>query len=710
MQNKDWKNIKRILQNVLDMEVNDRQRYLDGLEIGREIKAEVEALLAFEETAENWSPKTALELSRELFEDEISKSSLVGQKIGIYQITQEIGFGGMGAVYLAKRVDEKFEQKVAIKMLRREFNTEKIRRRFRQERKMQAALVHPNIASLIDAGTTDDGVPYLVMEYVEGVRIDKFCSENKLNLNERLKLFNKVCEAVSFAHRNLIIHRDIKPSNIIVTNVGEPKLLDFGISKLIDNGDETTKTITKLGAMTPEYASPEQIKGESVTTATDIYSLGVVLFKVLTGTMPFDTENKSDAKIFSEITNSKPKKPSEATLNNPKSKIQNPKSLKGDLDNIILKSLRKEPERRYRSVEQFAADIRRFMDGLPVTARPSTFSYRASKFYNRNKISVLAGLLILLSLITGITVAFWQANKARKQARISAESQRLAEIESKRANAETHKANTEKEKAEKISQFMAKVISYANPRWYAEGAKFKGDAKVIEVLDDLTNKIDTEFAGQPDIQAELHHKFSEVYNGRGKKEPREKQLFHAKQALQLRKQFYGVKHELIAKDMYYLCAALKTADKPDHEKIAKISAEAIEMMRETNPNNLNLPYMLQDYSIALIMPYDTKTKENYEKSHKFYLQAALPITDRNRYELAETYLHEAFPIFRRFYKEDNLAIAQNECVLAYSLLMQNKMMDFVRHYKTCTDLDKKPNINSKELINMIEDALAKKNK
>ncbi|MDQ3634693.1 MAG: hypothetical protein M3405_09320 [Acidobacteriota bacterium] len=377
--------------------------------------------------------------------------------------------------------------------------------------------------------------------------------------------------------------------------------------------------------------------------------------------------------------------------------------LKGDLDNIILKSLEKEPERRYQTVEQFSADIRRFIDGLTVSARPTTFSYRAGKFYRRNKIPVIVGVLILLSLITGITAAIWQANEAGEQARI-------AEIESERATAETKKAKTEKEKAEKISQFMAKVISYANPQWYAEGAKFNGDVKVIDVLNDLTNKIDTEFPGQPDIQAELHHKFSEVYINRNSKESREKQLFHARRALQLRKQFYGEKHELIAKDMYYLWAVLITIDEPDHEKIAKMLAEAIEMMRETNPNNLNLPYMLQDYSGFTMLPNDPESKENFEKNHKFYLQAAIPSTDKNRYQLAEAYLREALPIFRKFYKQDNQATAQNECLLAYSLLMQNKMTDFERQFKTCNDLEEKLNIDSKGFIKIIEDALAKKNK
>ncbi len=715
MKTHNWKKVSEILLDCLEVETSNRRKFLDDLKISPEVSTEVESLLAFETETEDFMTLSANEISRDFFSfDESGEKSFVAQQIGIYKIIKELGFGGMGAVFLAERTDGKFEQEVAIKLLKREFNVEKIRRIFRREREILAALTHPNIARLLDAGKTGDGIPYLVMEYIEGVPVDKFCLENSLELNERLKIFNKICEAVAFAHRNLIIHRDLKPSNILITKDGETKLLDFGISKLLDESAETPKNTTLFGAMTPEYASPEQIRGETVSTATDIYSLGVVLYKMLTGTFPkddTDTRKEEDAGTEGRGDAENENKRKQKIAASPRRRV--PASfhrrtvavseIKGDLKNIIGKSLSDEPERRYQTVEQFSADIWRFIDGLPVTARSATFSYRAGKFYNRNKISVIAAALMVISLLAGISVAVRQTNVAKKQARIANESQKLAELE-------TVKAKSEKEKSEKISQFMAKVISYANPRWYAEGAKFDGDVKIIDVLDDLTDKIETEFAGQPDIQAELHHKFSEVYNGRGTKEAREKQLFHARRALKLRKQFYGEKHELIAKDMYYLCAALKTFKKPDHEKIAKISAESIEMMRETNPNNLNLPFMLQDYSIGLMMPYDINTKENFEKSHKFYLQTAMPPTDKNKYQLAENYLREALPIYRKYYKEDNQAIAQNECILAYSLLMQNKMTDFERYFTTCKDLDKKPNIDSKGTINIIEDALAKKSK
>lgn len=265
----------------------------------------------FEAVSADFMSLEITDFTKDFTPEEKMENSLVGQKIGIYEIVGELGFGGMGAVYLAERADGKFAQKVAVKMLRREFNTEQIRRNFKREKEILAKLDHPFIARLLDAGKSEDGIPFLVMEYVEGLPIDQFCENENLSLTERLKLFNKVGEAVSFAHQNLIIHRDLKPSNIIVTKSGEPKLLDFGISKLLDAEDAENKTaLTLLGAMTPEYASPEQIKGEIVTTATDIYSLGVVLYKILTNNLPFQSKGKTNSELLKAITEDEPTAPS----------------------------------------------------------------------------------------------------------------------------------------------------------------------------------------------------------------------------------------------------------------------------------------------------------------------------------------------------------------------------------------------------------------
>ncbi len=269
MQADSWKLVKDIIRDALRIDVGRRHEYLASIDAPGEVRAEVESLLACEAESSDFMSLPITDFSRDFVtngkhEPEIS---LIGQKIGIYEIVREIGVGGMGAIYLARRADGKFEQQVAIKMLKREFNHEKLRRHFRREREIQARLNHPNIARLLDAGTTDDGIPFFVMEYIDGIPIDKYCEKNNLDLDARLKLFNRVCSAVLHAHRNLIIHRDLKPSNILVGDTGEPKLLDFGISKLLDDGNlENAPALTILGAMTPEYASPEQIRRERVTT------------------------------------------------------------------------------------------------------------------------------------------------------------------------------------------------------------------------------------------------------------------------------------------------------------------------------------------------------------------------------------------------------------------------------------------------------------
>src|SRR6266568_1726774 len=276
----------------------------------------------------------------------------------------------MGEVYLAH--DPELDRKVAIKLIKSHLKTKELLRRFRNERQILANLQHPNIARLFEAGANADGLPFFVMEYVEGKPIDQYANEQQLSLTDRLKLFRTVCSAITCAHQNLVIHRDIKPNNILVTANGEPKLLDFGIAKLLHETDSQEATLTMFHAMTPEYASPEQVKGEAITTASDVYSLGVLLYELLTGRRPYKLKRLTTDEITKAICEQEPAKPSAS--------IRNQKSLRGDLDNIVLKALRKEPQRRYASVEQFSEDIRRHLEGLPVIARKDTVAYRTSKF------------------------------------------------------------------------------------------------------------------------------------------------------------------------------------------------------------------------------------------------------------------------------------------------------------------------------------------
>ncbi|HWY50977.1 MAG TPA: protein kinase [Chthoniobacterales bacterium] len=339
-----------------------------------------------------------------------------GEQLGDYKIISLIGEGGMGQVYLAE--DTKLGRKVAIKLLKLGLGTGSFIRHFHQEERILAGLTHPNIAQLYGGDVSSKGLPYFAMEYVDGARLDDYCRDHRLSIADRLKLFRKICSAVSYAHHRLVIHRDLKPANIRVTVEGEPKLLDFGIAKLLDpTTSEMDQTMTFAAVMTPDYASPEQVRGETMTTASDVYSLGVVLYELLTGQKPYKIDNRTPVNVARAITEQEPARPSTAIakISDSQSEIRNPKLLRGDLDNIVLKALRKEPERRYASVDEFSEDIRRYLEGRPVIARKDTLGYRTSKFVARNKIAVAAAVLIILSLIGGIVTTGWEAHRANQQ-------------------------------------------------------------------------------------------------------------------------------------------------------------------------------------------------------------------------------------------------------------------------------------------------------
>ncbi len=351
----------------------------------------------------------------------------IGENIGGYRIEREIGSGGMGAVYLGVRDDEAFEKKVAVKIVNEyASDPEYLNRRLCAERAILAKLDHPNIARLIDGGTTEAGLPYFIMEFVEGRPISTYCDDRKLTVRQKLTLFQGVCAAIHYSHRNLIVHRDLKPGNILVTEAGVPKLLDFGIAKLLaeDSGHPQQRTTTIHRVMTPVYASPEQIRGEPVTTASDVYSLGVVLFEILTGNLPYRFEDESAAAVERVIRHGEPVRPSEAVLEEndenarpDAARLRLSRELAGDLDAILLCALRKEPDRRYDSAERLSEDIQRYLDGLPVAARADSFRYRAGKFLRRYRLAVAAGSVALLSLGTATAVSVYQSGVAGEERR-----------------------------------------------------------------------------------------------------------------------------------------------------------------------------------------------------------------------------------------------------------------------------------------------------
>ena len=384
------------------------------------LRHDAERLLKLSKLANTFMEEPLFETATRWQEQQ--EQSVVGKAIGSYLVTAEIARGGMGAVYLAVRNDDAYRRQVAIKIVKRGMDTDLILRRFRNERQILANLDHQNIARLFDGGTTEDGRPYLVMEFVEGRAIHRYADEHSLSIKERLKLFLTVCDAVEYAHRHGVIHRDLKPGNIVVTNEGIPKLLDFGIAKVLypeGAGVTADTTITALQGMTPEYASPEQMRGEVLSVASDIYSLGVLLYELLTGRRPFEVEHGAAFEIARKVCEATPEKPSTAvtrkppTSDNGKHRQVNPnqsenpaRMLAGDLDTIVLMALRKEPERRYASVAQFAEDIRRYLEGWPIVARKDAPAYRAAKFFKRNRRYVLTTAVVaLLCIILGILIA-----------------------------------------------------------------------------------------------------------------------------------------------------------------------------------------------------------------------------------------------------------------------------------------------------------------
>jgi serine/threonine protein kinase len=404
---KVWERVKSLVADALEKPEKERGAFVSESAEDTTVRREAESILA--ESAER------LEACAENLTEAIRQNgSLVGERIGAYRILREIGRGGMGAVYLAERADGAFEKQVAIKILKRGTDTDEVLRRFRGERQILARLSHPNIANLLDAGETSDGLPYFVMEHVDGTPITKYANQQKLSINRRLELFRVVCSAVGYAHQNLVIHRDLKPSNVLVTDSGEVKLLDFGIAKLVQESEpDVTLTIHRM--MTPEYASPEQVKGEPVTTVSDVYSLGVFLYELLTDTRPYKLKTKSQEEITAAIREQEPERPSTAVARSTSNVVDRRRQLRGDLDNIVLKALKKEPQRRYASVDQFSADIRRYLEGLPVGARKDTPAYRASKFIRRHKIGVAAAVAVALALIAGSIATAWEAHLANQR-------------------------------------------------------------------------------------------------------------------------------------------------------------------------------------------------------------------------------------------------------------------------------------------------------
>lgn len=629
MNPKRWQQIEELFRTVIHRPADEREAHLTRACGGdEELRQEVLSLLARDDTKDFLSQpiaNIALTLSAE------SPDDLTGTRIGVYRLTRLIGRGGMGAVYEAVRDDEQFQQKVALKLIKRGMDSAFVRERFLRERQILASLDHPHIAHLLDGGATPDGQPYFVMEFVAGEPITQYCNQQKLQVNEKLKLFRDVCSAVQHAHQKLIVHRDLKPNNILVTANTTPKLLDFGIAKLLaaDPGEAITRTETALRLMTPDYASPEQVRGGSITTATDVYSLGAVLYELLTGRRPHQFETYSPAAIERAICDTESPRPSDAARQQTNAPTKLARQLEGDLDNIVLMALRKEPARRYQSVEQFSEDIRRYLEGLPVLARKDTFAYRASKFARRHK----AGVAILI-LLTTLAIAMT--------------------FQTFRISQERDRANQSAITAETMTQSLISLFEFADP------GKARGNAITAkELLDQSAERVVRDLKDQPLVQARLMDTLGGLYQRIGVYDRAQTLL---ESALNLRRQTPNADPLDVAASLNHLAELLK--QRGDFANSERLHRESLAIRSKLLPaDHLDFATSLNDLGTLLV--------------------------DRNNLDEAEPMLLRSLEIRRKLLGEEHLEIVKSLTSLGRLNSEKGKFADAAKLYRQSLDLRRK---------------------
>jgi len=672
--------VRELFDEASNLSVDEREIYLDQkCADDAELKKEILSLYNSLGTTKDFleEPLTIVEQNKNSFVD-----PYIGKQIGNYIVDGEAGVGGMGIVYTGKRNDKEFDQKVAIKILKHGITSEYLLKRFQIERQTLANLQHQNIARLLDGGRTVDGLPYLVMEFIDGIPITECCNKNKLNVEEKLKLFREVCNAVQYAHQNLIIHRDLKPGNILVTKDGIPKLLDFGIAKLIDEElVDNNEGLTRTGVwhLTPEYASPEQIKGEKITTASDVYSLGVLLYQLLTGNQPYKITNSSPAAISKIITEEKIIKPSERIIQSSEisasDKIINQEKLsahlKGDLDNIILKAMHKDPLRRYVSVEQFSEDIRRHLIGLPVIAQKDTAGYRLNKFIKRHKVGFVSSVGFFVFLITSLIAIIWQANIAAK---------------------ERDNAKLETQKVETVNNFLQEMLSSVDP---TEVGK---DVKVYDILKKASLDVGNNFSRHPEIEASIRKTIGVTLTNLGEFDEAKPHLL---KSLDLNNKVYGNKSYQSAESMHQL--ALYYHWIGDLNFADSLYTQSINVFRN-NPDSpsRSLASALNDLGIL------KQEQAKYQESLKLLREAlniyqknfgetdrdvastlnnlALTLESLNDIDGAEKYYQKSLEVYLKLYSPDRPEISTIYNNLAYIYIDKDSLSKAEEYFKKSLEL------------------------
>ncbi len=566
----DSRPVAALLIELLDLEEGALSFRLDSLRAeSPELAAELERLLAADRAADG-----PLERARALVASSAGRQ-LAGdppralERVGSWRLVRRLGAGGMGEVWLGERVEGGFTQEAAIKLVRAGFGSEQVDERFRLERQVLARLSHPSIAALLDGGVAADGRPWFAMELVVGEPITDYAANRSLGVEARLALLVAVGVAVDFAHRALIVHRDLKPSNILVGADGRPKLLDFGLAKLLEPELDPHLTRTEMRALTPAYAAPEQVLGEPITVATDVYALGVLLYELLTGELPHRREKREPMALAEEVSRESVERPSSRVRRTSAvapggERARRARRLEGDLDTIVLKALAREPERRYPSSAALVGDLERFLSGRPIAARPDTIGYRVGKFVRRHRLGVAAASLVALSLVGGLSAALVSAARARAEAA-------RANAEASRADAEAKKARSESERARRMKDFLLSVFQEASPTQRKRGEPLT----LAQLLDAAERRIDTELADDPLLQADLWDDLGETRASSGELEAATALI---EKALATKRAHLGADDPSIAESLVNR-AAIATLGEPDAQRALAALDEAIRILR-----------------------------------------------------------------------------------------------------------------------------------
>ena len=563
--------IEEILFEALQVSGHLRTRLLDQRCAGRDdLRREVDALLAAHERAAALFEAPAAPSADSAGPQRTAPAP--GERVGAFNLVEVIGEGGMGTVFRAERADGEFSQQVAIKFIGAWTRDPAAAQRLRAERQILASLQHANIVALLDGGVTPRGDAYLVMEYVDGQPISAYCRERRLSLVDRLRLFRTVCAAVQFAHAHLVIHRDLKPGNILVTGDGVVKVLDFGIAKLLEPSAEKSLTVTGFwpGPLTPNYASPEQLRGLPLTTVADVYALGVLLYELLTGSRPYETSGRPMDEVLSLVLEGHVPPPSTVAPRDEQAVPFARSALTGDLDAIVLKALQKDPARRYASAGDFSDDVERYVEGRTVLARPDSTVYRLGKLVRRHRLAAAAATLAVVALVIGFGAALWQGNAAR---------------------IERDRARREAAKAQQVASFLRALFTSNNPL-ETLGRTMTGQ----ELLDRGVQRIDRELSGQPDVQAAMLASLGSVYTeiGMGREAV---QLLE--RSLAMRERLLGTDHLEVAESLHFL-GRLKSRAFSEYSTAASVLTRAVAIRQAAvGPDDLGLAPILSELGMAL---------------------------------------------------------------------------------------------------------------